>query len=470
MHRGGLLLGSPVVVRALPVAGPQHLAAVLGGPVVRGRALHRLIAAGRQQREAGGVVRRPRGGDPDPLGIGVEAQLIGDHEPRVAVAHAPLARAHGHGRVALGQLQRAEALVQRQRDVLGGDVLAEADDLLAPGLRRLRRHRPGGRGRSGRRTHHPHALRQRVGHVAALVAVVADAAAALTDERRLTDAAARHHQQVAGQCAVLVVALDDHAGDGRRALGQPRLEAGQVLDAGVLDGAAVGVAPRVGHGQHVHAAVGQVERGRQPLVARRQHNGLLPRHQPELVHQPPCSAGQHHARQVVVAEHQRLLDRAGGDHQLGRAEAVHGATLVDRHQQALVDAAGVGRLQDLDAGGVHPVDQRCQASVAARPAPGQLSAQREALLDQRNVLALLGRLGGRLQPGLAAADHQHVDVAVHLVEALGAAMVGVELAEAGCVAQDLFVERPGPARVDEGLVVEADLHAEAGRQPSHQVQ
>src|SRR4029079_1805567 len=71
---------------------------------------------------------------------------------------------------------------------------------------------------------------------------------------------------------------------------------------------------------------------------------------------------------------------------------------------------------------------------------------------------------------LAAADHQHVDVAVHLVEALDAAMVGVELAETGCVAQDLLVERPGPARVDEGLVVEADLHAEAGREPAHQVQ
>src|SRR6478736_6067136 len=104
----------------------------------------------------------------------------------------------------------------------------------------------------------------------------------------------------------------------------------------------------------------------------------------------------------------------------------------------------------------------------SRRAP--LSAQREALLDQRNVLALLGRLGGRLQPGLAAADHQHVDVTVHLVEALGSAMGGVELAEAGCVAQDLLVERPGPARVDEGLVVEADLHAEAWREPAHQVQ
>ena len=113
VHRVDLAVAVAVVVGALPVAGPQHLAAVLGVPVVGGRALHRLVAAGRQQREAGGVVRRPRGGDADPLGIGVEAQLIGDHEPRVAVAHAPLAGAHGHGRVALGQLQRAEALVQR---------------------------------------------------------------------------------------------------------------------------------------------------------------------------------------------------------------------------------------------------------------------------------------------------------------------------------------------------------------------
>ncbi len=470
MHRVDLEVGLPVVVGALPVARPQHLAAVLGVPVVGGRALDRLVAARGQQREAGRVVRRPGGGDADTLGVRVEAQLLGDDEAGVAVAHAPLARAHGDRRVALGQLQRAEALVQRQAHVLGCHVLAVADDLLAHRLRRLRRHGARGRAASGRRSDHAHPVGQRIGDVAALLAVVADAAAALRDERGLADAAARHQQQVACQGAVLAVTCDDHAGHGLRALRLPRLEARQVLDAGALKQAAVAVAARVGHGHHIEAAVGQVERRLDALVARGDNDRLLARHQPELVDQAAGAAGQHHAGQVVVAEHERLLDRPGRDHQLGRAEAVHGAALVDRHQQPLVDAAGVGRL----------VGSRRRTRPRARPGrsggrgragrPGQVAAQREPSSTSATCLPCSAASAAASRPDSPPPITEHVDVPVHLVVALGTAVAGIDLAQAGGVPQDLLVQRPRPARVDEGLVVEADLHAEARRHPADEVQ
>src|SRR5256885_7825247 len=83
-----------VVVGALPIARPQHLAAVLGVPVVGGRTLHRLVAAGGQQREAGGVVPRARGRDADPPGGGGEGHVVDDHEPGGTRGHAPPAGAH----------------------------------------------------------------------------------------------------------------------------------------------------------------------------------------------------------------------------------------------------------------------------------------------------------------------------------------------------------------------------------------
>ena len=59
---------------------------------------------------------------------------------------------------------------------------------------------------------------------------------------------------------------------------------------------------------------------------------------------------------------------------------------------------------------------------------------------------------------------------MHLVVALGAPVLGIQPAQAGRIAQDLLVQRPGPLGVDEGLVVEADLHAEAGREAADHVQ
>ena len=92
--------------------------------------------------------RRPRGGQPDlpDRGPGV----LGHLADRGELAHPPLAGPHGHRRVALQQLQRVEALVDREADVVGGHVLAEAGEALPvrPAPRRTRPPGPARRRRS----------------------------------------------------------------------------------------------------------------------------------------------------------------------------------------------------------------------------------------------------------------------------------------------------------------------------------
>ena len=65
------------------------------------------------------------------------ARSRGVEPDRVAMAEPALAGAHRHGRVALGELDRVEALGDRALHVLLGHVLAEADE--AASLRRRRR-------------------------------------------------------------------------------------------------------------------------------------------------------------------------------------------------------------------------------------------------------------------------------------------------------------------------------------------
>ena len=127
-HR--LALGIAVVVGPAPVAGPQHVAAELPvTPVDRG-ALGGLERASRERAHRDRRPRRPRGRQPD---VGDRpCRCLGGLPDRRELAHATLARAHRHRRVALQQLERVEALVDRVADVLGRDVLAEAREALAP--------------------------------------------------------------------------------------------------------------------------------------------------------------------------------------------------------------------------------------------------------------------------------------------------------------------------------------------------
>ena len=133
-----LALGIAVVVGAAPVAGPLHGGAELAVARMDRRALGGLHRAAAEDPHRHRHPRRPGG-----RGADVAEALPGllGHQPhRRQLAHPPLAGAHGHGRVALGELDRVIALLDRQVDVLAGDVLAQAGEALAaPGAADRRR-------------------------------------------------------------------------------------------------------------------------------------------------------------------------------------------------------------------------------------------------------------------------------------------------------------------------------------------
>ena len=131
-----LLLRIAVVVGAPPVAGPLDVGAQLTVAAVDRRALGRLERPAGQHAHRDRHVRGASGRSSDALQA--LARLLRHQPHRCELAHPALARAHGHRRVALGQLDRVVALVDAQLDVLGGDVLAQAREALAAGRRRRR--------------------------------------------------------------------------------------------------------------------------------------------------------------------------------------------------------------------------------------------------------------------------------------------------------------------------------------------
>ena len=129
VHRHRLALRIAVVVGAPPVAGPEHVAAELPVTTVDRGPLGGLERPSRHHPHGHARPRWPRGRQPD-LVEGL-ALVRGHLADRRELAHPPLARAHRHRRVPLQQLQRVESLVDREVDVVGGDVLTEAGEALA---------------------------------------------------------------------------------------------------------------------------------------------------------------------------------------------------------------------------------------------------------------------------------------------------------------------------------------------------
>ena len=192
--------------------------------------------------------------------------------------------------------------------------------------------------------------------------------------------------------------------------------------------------------------------------------------------------GQHHARQVVVAEHQRTLVRAGRqDHpagpdlpqQLARTRAhphrqMIGQPLGDGHQVVVLVAEGRAARQDPD---IRPLPQarldapgpaQCRLAVDLGRAGQQAAAQLALFVHQDHARAGRGcRVGGR-QSRRSAAQHQHIAMGVALVVALGIAGIR-RAAQAGGRADPGLVTGPQAARPHEGLVIEAG--GQEARQP-----
>src|SRR6185437_12172255 len=106
---------------------------------------------------------------------------------------------------------------------------------------------------------------------------------------------------------------------------------------------------------------------------------------------------EHHAGQVVAGEHERLLDHAGGEDDLARPEAVHRVALVDGHEVALVDPAGPGRLQDLDARLARGRGEVGRPAGGVDAGEGEPAAEGETFLDERRVAAVAGGVKRRLE-------------------------------------------------------------------------
>ena len=130
--------------------------------------------------------------------------------------------------------------------------------------------------------------------------------------------------------------------------------------------------------------------------------------------EPPHAAGQHDARQVVAGEHERLLDDAGGEDELARADLVQRRGLPDG-DEAVEGAQHRGGGEKLDAGAAGLLGQLAGALVAAF---GQRAAAwLGALVGEHHVGAGLSRGECGTQPGEAAPDDEHVGVAATVLGA-----------------------------------------------------
>ena len=221
----------------------------------------------------------------------------------------------------------------------------------------------------------------------------------------------------------------------------------------LVEGVARALLAKVGHRGQLHAVVEQRHGRLEPAVVDRGHHGAAARAQPVERGQAHGAAGEHHARQVVAGEQQRLLDRAGGVDDAPGAHLVERAALPHRHE-AVEGAERGRRRQHLHAGLARPGGELARARVTAlgEQAPARL----RALVGQHHVRAQLGRRDRRAEAGRAAPDHEHVRVTAPVLGApLALLLVLAQLPEPGRVAQHLLVERPQPPRADEGLVVEA---------------
>ena len=156
----------------------------------------------------------------------------------------------------------------------------------------------------------------------------------------------------------------------------------------------------------------------------------------EVADQAQRAVGEHHADEVVAGEDERLLDRAGRDHDPLRAHAQQQVAGLDRDEPALVDA-----------------DARVRAR-RPRTARRRTGATFSSTSSTRSPAAAAA--ARRREPGAPAADDEHVDAAVLGVVAPRPPAVLVDAAEAGEVAQHLLVHGPQPTRPDQRAVVEAD--------------
>ncbi|MNM74839.1 hypothetical protein D3C81_866040 [compost metagenome] len=309
------------------------------------------------------------------------------------------------------------------------------------------------------------------------VHIVGQLAASLAQQLVHRHVARRHAQQVAGQAQAMRADLalaGDRANIHATHVAHARFVQGFVHGAAQVHGyiAALqfcgqcGIGWRgahVDHRGHGHALLLQVEGGEVAVIVAGEDYRALARLDRVQLHQPLRGAGQHDPRQVVVAEHHRLVERTG------RHQAAAGAHLVQAfvldHRQVVVGEPAVagGFQQHLDVRVAFDGSQQFLAQAGGAGAGnveagvGERAAKHRLLLDQQHLGPGIGRVQCRTQARRASADDGQIDEQIGLVVVLRPE-TEVEHAQAGLLADQRLPHLPHALGLVERAVIEADRH------------
>ena len=492
-----------------PVARHHHLRARFDMAVMHRRKPHRLEVAPRQNAQLfpgdrGTDGRGPHPGEVPAGAIRCDAERVGRRIPA-------LRRTHSDGRIALRQLDIGVTLVDRVGQVAKRQVLVEIDELLAPAVgedrpgvvalpagvgrdrrrvtlrktERLRRRRPAGMAAFGDRPAQvmsaidraggKNPLRHPVDAEAGQRPVVNQPGTGMAGDVGGGHVAGAHAQQVAGDrlSAHAEFAGVDDRGDGDRpnaagaemlpglGRGMPRDDPNFPLGDRRSFGRRVGVPAKIDHRRDLDTGLQQVEGGGVSFPAGGRDHGPVAGPDPVMPDQPLRRRKEHRAGQVVVAEHDRLLDRAGRHHDLLCPNLVQTPALDDREpvvgEPALAGGSGhrIDGFDPLDRG-----DERAKLLILRRAIDpetgiGERPARRGLIVDQQDVRPGFrgARRGG--QPGGTRADNDDIVEAVFLVEPAGLGG-GIDLAEAGAGPEHRLPSLPRAGRPVKRLVVEPD--------------
>ena len=225
--------------------------------------------------------------------------------------------------------------------------------------------------------------------------------------------------------------------------------------------AAAGVGPEVGDRGDADARLGQVEGDAVSVVVGRRDDRARSGADPVEADEPLRRRTHHDAREIVVAEHQRLLHGAGREHDLLRPDLEHPVAADQRHEVVGEPAVGgrAGHRLDpvLGRHGVHEAAALPRGRGAGGVEAGvvQRAAEDRILVDEDDLGAGLGGGERGAHSRRAAAGHEHVAEQVGLVE-VPVRGGRVDAPQPRPAADQRRPEPPGAAGLVERLVVEPD--------------
>ena len=226
---------------------------------------------------------------------------------------------------------------------------------------------------------------------------------------------------------------------------------------------------RVGERLDLDAGRLELERQLGAAVVAGDHDGAPARSHAVERQQAPCRPAKHHAGQVVVLEDHRVFESARGDDDLAGAEPDEAISLEHAEQVVLVEPEGRRAGEDPD-----PFRGRDLCAQVPRHLPARASGLRarveppaapelRLVVHEQHARTPARGLQRPRHAGRAAADHRDVREEVRALVLARRFLGEGDASEPREPPEDALVRRPEPARMDEGLVVEA--HGEQEVEP-----